>query len=278
MSDAGALLQQLGFSDYEARAYVALLQRSPLNGYELAKASGVPRPNIYPVLQKLEERNVVVRLDTPTGVRYAPVPPSELTRRLGTRFKDILDAAAQSLEAIAGPAERDYVWNIEGYKAVVEHAQALVDAAQCDILLALWQPESHLLTEAALQAAVRGVQINTLCLQHCPEECGDCRGRIYRYQTAASRETRWIIVIQDGAEMLLGDIGQDCASAMRTRQPNLIELAGWYIRHSIALAAVLNDLDAELPKLLKPDTRALLQGLGPGAEGWLDYMRNLLDR
>jgi sugar-specific transcriptional regulator TrmB len=34
MTDITALLQQLGFSKYEARAYLALLQRNPLNGYE----------------------------------------------------------------------------------------------------------------------------------------------------------------------------------------------------------------------------------------------------
>ena len=73
MADITALLQQLGFSEYEARAYLALLQRNPLNGYELAKVSGLPRANVYAVLQKLEERGAVVRLDMPSGARYAPV-------------------------------------------------------------------------------------------------------------------------------------------------------------------------------------------------------------
>src|SRR5262245_66664186 len=61
MTDAAALLQELGFSEYEARAYVALLQRSPLNGYELAKASGLPRANGYSVLRTLEDRGAGVR-------------------------------------------------------------------------------------------------------------------------------------------------------------------------------------------------------------------------
>ena len=51
MTDVNTLMQVLGFTDYEARAYLALLQRHPQNGYELAKASGIPRPNIYSVLQ-----------------------------------------------------------------------------------------------------------------------------------------------------------------------------------------------------------------------------------
>lgn len=61
MADTVALLQRLGFGDYEARTYITLLQRRPLSGYELAKSSGVPRSNIYTVLRKLEARGAVVR-------------------------------------------------------------------------------------------------------------------------------------------------------------------------------------------------------------------------
>src|SRR6266542_3193328 len=67
MTDATALLQQLGFSEYEARAYLALLQRNPLNGYELAKVSGLPRANVYAVLQKLEDRGRSFASTHPTG-------------------------------------------------------------------------------------------------------------------------------------------------------------------------------------------------------------------
>ena len=55
MTDAGrigALLERLGFTEYEARAYLTLLGRNPLTGYELAKLSGIPRPNVYPVLDR----------------------------------------------------------------------------------------------------------------------------------------------------------------------------------------------------------------------------------
>ena len=98
MADIAGLLQQLGFSEYEARAYLALLQRNPLNGYELAKASGLPRANVYAVLQKLEERGAVIRLDMPSGARYAPVAPAELTGRIASRFQDVLRATEQALE------------------------------------------------------------------------------------------------------------------------------------------------------------------------------------
>jgi HTH-type transcriptional regulator, sugar sensing transcriptional regulator len=101
MANNIALLQQLGFGEYEARAYIALLQCSPLNGYELAKASGVPRSNIYPVLQKLEERGAVVRLEMPSGARYAPVAATELTQRSALPFQQVLAAAQRGLEQLS---------------------------------------------------------------------------------------------------------------------------------------------------------------------------------
>ncbi len=43
MKDMVRLLQRLGFGDYEAKAYIGLLQGGSMTGYELAKVSGVPQ-------------------------------------------------------------------------------------------------------------------------------------------------------------------------------------------------------------------------------------------
>src|SRR5579884_48100 len=195
-----ALLQQLGFSEYEARAYVALLQRSPLNGYELAKASGLPRANVYAVLQKLEERGAVVRLDAPGGARYAPVPPAELTRHLGSRFQETLGTAERALAAVTAPPEHDYVWNARGYEAVLDHARAVLDAAERELLVAIWPREASALAGELARAEARGVALTTLCLDVCPTECGGCRGRIYRYRVAPEQRGPWLVVVADGAE------------------------------------------------------------------------------
>lgn len=50
------LVQRLGFGGHEARAYLALLPCAQMTGYELARALGVPRANVYDVLPRLEER------------------------------------------------------------------------------------------------------------------------------------------------------------------------------------------------------------------------------
>ena len=279
MNDATTLLQQLGFGDYEARAYVAMLQRSPLNGYELARASGVPRANVYGVLQKLEERGAVVRLESPAGVRYAPVPPSELAQRLEDRFQETLAATQRSLQELAQPAEYDYIWNARGYAVLIEHARALIDAARARLLVAIRPAEALGLAAHLAQAEARGVEVTTLCMDGCPSECGCCRGHIHRYRVAPEQHQGWLVLVPDDAEVLAGEIGPSEATlAVRTRQRLLVDLVSWYIRHSIALAAMVGDLGDHLDQLLGPEAQAVLSTVGPAEQGgWLAHMRRILN-
>jgi HTH-type transcriptional regulator, sugar sensing transcriptional regulator len=96
-----AALQLLGFTEYDARAYIALVGHSPVNGYELAKSSAIPRANIYAVLDRLTERRAVLRLEDENGTRYVSVPPADLMRRLRTEFVAIAEDASRSLEALS---------------------------------------------------------------------------------------------------------------------------------------------------------------------------------
>jgi HTH-type transcriptional regulator, sugar sensing transcriptional regulator len=281
MTDITALLLQLGFSEYEARAYLALLQRNPLNGYELAKVSGLPRANVYAVLQKLEERGAVVRLDMPSGARYAPVAPAELTQRIASRFQDVLSTTQQALEKLATPAAAEYVWNIQGYAAVLDHAHVLIDATQERLLVAIGRAEASALAEPLARAEARGVAVTTLCLDECPTECGGCRGTICRSCAPVSAAQHWLVLVSDSDEVLAGEISlHDDALAVRTRQLLQVDLASWYIQHSMALAAVLSDLSRRQDQVLAPETRALLQSVDPydRQAGWLDHLRVLVRR
>ncbi len=279
MADAIEYLQQLGFGEYEAKAYATLLRRSPLNGYELAKHSGIPRANIYAVLAKLEERGAVLRVESPDVVRYAPVSPGEMVRRLGSRFQATLEVAERSLSAIASPVEREHVWSTHGYGVLLEQAVALMDGAREHLLVAIWPPEARQLAEPLRRVAARGVNITTLCLAACDEECGGCQGHLYRYRVAPEDRARWLVLVPDGDEVLAGEIvGDDAALSVRTRQRLLVEVASWYIRHSIALAAVLTDLGPRLDDALSPQTHAVLATVGPVGRptDWLAHMRHLL--
>jgi HTH-type transcriptional regulator, sugar sensing transcriptional regulator len=278
-----ALLGQLGFGEYESRAYITLLKGSPLNGYELARASGLPRANIYAVLQKLEKRSAVIRLDTPDGARYSPIPPKDLLRRLRSNYDNILETAQDALESVTVQVEQEPVWNIHSYSAMLEHARSLVDSSINQLLTALSPDEASALKTNFDAAEARGVKITNLCTSACAEECGHCRGKIFRYSVTAQKNKRWLVVVQDEEQVLAAEIGPgDETLATLTRQQILVQLISWNIYHSIALVTVLNDLGERTEELLQPGTLAVLTALGPirinGEPGWLKLMRENLIR
>jgi HTH-type transcriptional regulator, sugar sensing transcriptional regulator len=274
--DAIDLLQQLGFSEYEARAYVALLQRYPVNGYAVAKLANIPRANVYSVLKKLERRGAVVRVETSDGVTYRPVPSDEVIKHLTNRFTAALQSAHQLLSVIGHPVEDNFVQNIEGQEFFLQHARDLIDKASKQLLMGIWLPEAQTLAEATLHAEERGVTYTTLCFQACPEACGNCRRPLYRYRVSQADSSRSLIIVRDNTELLVGTVSTTQTVAIRTKQRRLVEMASWYVRHSIAVAALLQDVGGRLEQQISPATAEIFATLIPG-EGWLQSVLSLLN-
>jgi len=255
-------LQQIGFSQYEAQAYIALLKANPLNGYELAKASGIPRSNIYPVLQKLEERGAVLRIDSSESARFAPIDPKELLFRLKQKYNHVLESAGDALSEVSVNTTAALIMNVRGYSVLLDHARSILSAPHERLLIGIWPEEAQVLSEYVQSAKARGAQITTLCLKGCPQECLDCTGKIFRYSLAPSGENRWLVLIADETEVLAGEItpGQE-AHAIRTRQKMLIDLTVGYFQNSIALASLLSSMGDRFEDLIDPPTRLALNAL-----------------
>ena len=88
-------MQALGFSQYEAKVYLALLQQPNVTGYELAKNSGVPASKIYAILNKLISKEVVQAIDSEPK-KYVPQPPDEILSRMRGDFLETVDLVAES--------------------------------------------------------------------------------------------------------------------------------------------------------------------------------------
>jgi len=100
-------LQRLGMSGYEAKAYVALVASgTPLNGYEVAKRSGVPRSTVYETLAKLVGRGAAYEVRAgEDAVGYIALPPSALLDRLRREFDQSIDVLSAALPELAAPPQ-----------------------------------------------------------------------------------------------------------------------------------------------------------------------------
>lgn len=86
----GLGLEEFGFSDYESRAYVALLEHGPMPVRDLAYRAGIPRTKAYSTVKKLVGKGVVELL-TKKPVKVQAIPPEECLGHLLNREKEKLE-------------------------------------------------------------------------------------------------------------------------------------------------------------------------------------------
>lgn len=146
-------LQRLGFTDYEAKAYVALSSRYPATAYEVAKVSGLPRANVYSVLRTLELKGAIQPVgETPRS--YAPVEPEDFFGRYARSTSTLCAALAQQMRSQTQPNEDAFVWHYAGEDDVMQKVDDLIRSAKSSVWI---KAPDHLIRPhlAALKAAAR---------------------------------------------------------------------------------------------------------------------------
>ncbi len=228
-------LQNLNFSLYESKAYLALLQRGEVTGYELAKNSGIPASKIYQVLNKLIAKEVVLAIDS-DPIRYAPIPPDAVLARLKGDYMNNLNILTTSLNQIYNKDFHSdhYIWNISGKDAILNRVINFIKIAKRNIHLSVWDEEVNEIEEALIQADRRHVKLTIV--HYGQKKLGIGRefrhGREHRIRE--ERGARRIALEADEEWVILGHFLEDGNShAVWTSNKGLVLLAKDYIIHDI---------------------------------------------
>lgn len=159
--DVLARLQRLGVPGYEAKAYLALLSASrPLNGYEVAKNSGVPRSTVYETLTKLVRRGIAYEVKgAEAQTRYVPLPGDALVGRLQREFTENVEELSDALSQVTVPGETRLIHHLQGLDAVMARLLDLADAAKTTIHVTAWPDHLARLEPALMAAEARSVDV-----------------------------------------------------------------------------------------------------------------------
>ena len=197
-------VKELGFTVYEAKTYVSLLQNSPVTRYELSKNSGVPRSAIYGVIKQLENLGAVNALYSEPE-KYVPLPPEQLFKLLEDRLKLKITDARESLKGIESNLVTDHLWNIVGYQNMIQKAKEIIENAQEEIYLSVWKREFDLLEEQLEKAKRKNVKITIFSFTDIIFDTDF----LYSYNIKESELQKiWdhkIILVADRRELLMGD-------------------------------------------------------------------------
>ncbi len=196
-------MSELGFTKYEACAYISLLQKYPVTRYELSKNSGVPRSAIYDVIRRLESYGAVSALSMQPE-KYVPLPPNEFLKMIGQRYQQKIEHFQESLNEIDTKIELGQLWNITGYNNLISKSLEMIQSAESEIYLSVWKSEFKEIEKELKSAIERGVKVVIFTFTKIPEV-----GLTYSYGLAEKElEKIWdhkLILIRDREELLMGE-------------------------------------------------------------------------
>lgn len=247
--------RELGFTEYEARVYVALLQNAPATAYEISKVHAMSRPNVYSALESLEAKQAVQRVnDDP--VKYVPLEPKVLLERISRTVVERCTSLRERFEAIKVVDHTHYVWTLAGAADAKAKMLEMILRARRHIWIKAHQAELEPYLDALRKAATSGVSVLLVLFgEHEQLE----RFRFNSNTTVYMHEGGGVIVgfgrhlitlTVDFDEALIVNMKEE--SGAYTRSEPVVNLADSLIRHEIYLAEIFNRLGAELERQFGP--------------------------
>ena len=228
-------LKALGFTVYEAKAYVALLKEPHATGYEVAKRSGIPASKIYEVLNKLQEREVIQVLGSDPR-RYVPFPPEEILKKLKADFLHSVTYLEEKLSEMyrRDGYEQHYIWNISGEENIFRKLEELISSAEKEIYISIWAEELerlHTTLEAREQA---GVKIFMVLFGESPHSLQRTFRHGREHEIRQERKARRLAAVIDDRSMMIINFKDDgLTTAAYTLNQGMVLLTKDYIIHDI---------------------------------------------
>ncbi len=231
-------LKALGFTTYEAKAYITLLKNNPSTRYELSKNSGVPRSAIYDVIRKLETLGAVNAMYT-NPEKYVPLPPEQLIGLLERQFRERLNEASKALSHFDTQIQPGHLWNIVGYQNMLHKAREMITRAKETIFISAWERECIRLKKDLKDAEKRGIRIIAFSFTPIVLKSDE----VYSYNIP-ERELlkvweRKIILVIDHVELLMGEADDRYAKKTAwTNNKAIVDIATNHIILDITLYGI----------------------------------------
>jgi Cd2+/Zn2+-exporting ATPase len=250
-----------GFTEYEAKTYLALLSEHPATGYQLSKKSGVPRSMVYEALGRLHARGAVLETRDNRATHYRPLPPAVLLDQHEQEHRRLMRELRAGLQRIYTTQDDDQVWSISRRRSVLSYAAQMIQEAGSEAYLVLADPDLEELYEPIRAACDRGVSVSSLLTGDADLDCG----RTARHSPAESelqQLTGTLLVVVDEREVLIAKSATETTATI-TRNPNLVLIARQFVWMELFAQRIYSQLGPDLLTRLDPDDVQIFESLVP---------------
>jgi sugar-specific transcriptional regulator TrmB len=234
-------LKSFGLSEYEARAYLALLGAHPATAYEVAREAGIPTSKIYQAMDKLAGRHMVQTIIEGNKKRYIPIQPDEFVERQKQRIETSLKSLGSDLAQVKKPTGISYIWNVEEYRYLMEKAQRMIDEAKSEILISAWNEELAYLAQSLAAAEKPGGQLARGLFGKSPHSIGTVFHHPIEDTIYQEKGGRGITLIADSQEALAGTIhDRTVVEGAWSMSRGFVILAEDYVKHDIYIMKIVS--------------------------------------
>jgi sugar-specific transcriptional regulator TrmB len=156
-------LSQLGLSEYESRAYIALVALGSGSANFVAEISQIPRTSAYKVMGSLEAKGFV----SPKQGRpksFLPTDPEELSRKFVGEVEESFGKVARLKDLLSERGVPQLVYTIIGKDRVLEKLREMLDRSENSFVMSspsLLQIRGQL-SRAFSNAVARGVRVTVI--------------------------------------------------------------------------------------------------------------------
>lgn len=262
MIDLQNKLTQIGFTEYEAKVYLALLREYPVTGYQISKSSGVPRSMVYETLGRLHGRGLVLETIEGRATLYRPLAPDLLLTRHENEHVSLLTGLREGLEELYSERLDDRVWSIEGREASLNYAAEMIRQAQDEIYLVIPDDELVALRGEIEAACQRGLGVSTLLTGQAELDFG----RVARHpplESELQELTGTLLVAVEGGEVLVANTStKRRVRGTVTSNPDLVLIARQFVWMELFTQRIYARLGSDLLDRLEPEDRQIFESLG----------------
>ena len=227
-------LKELGFSEYEAKAYIAMLSNPASTCYELAKTSGIPASKVYMTLQKLLAKNVI-SLIAGDPQKYIAHDPKELITRYKNNYHSLFENLASDFANLKiDDRSSQIIWNLNSREEIFHFFREQLEKCSEELLISVWEKDLLEIEEDLKNSGRCGQKAHIVVFGEKDLDFGTVYHHGRENLILRERGQRRMNVVFDNKQVLIGHFTPEGnATAVFTSNPALVLLARDYIIHDI---------------------------------------------
>ena len=252
-------LQSIGFTEYEAKTYLALLKDHPATGYQISKISGVPRSMVYEALGRLHARGAVLESIEGRTTLYRPLDPQVLLSNHQRSIQTLIDNLKPGLSNLFSNTNDHRVWSITDLDSIFSYSRDMLHRAKNEIFLVLNDFHYERLGESLDLVEDSGIVLNILATGQKPIEYGNT---ILHppLESEIQGLTHTLVILIDNSEVLIANTSED-SNATITANSDLIMIAKQFIWMEFFTQRIYAQIGEELLAKLDPGDREIFTSM-----------------